>query len=151
MRKHLLLAASLALTVFVFAMSLQPGDVSAAMSSPLSVALVRILEALFPRIDIEPEVLHSIVRKGAHVAEYLALGVAYALTARAWRIPLWAVVVTGATVAFLDEGLQGFVPNRGPDPLDALCFDLPGFLLGALTAFAVAAGVARRRSENNVS
>ncbi|MFA5006222.1 MAG: VanZ family protein [Candidatus Izemoplasmatales bacterium] len=151
MRRHVLLAASLVLTAFIFAMSLQPGEVSGAMSSPLALALGRILETILPRIDIDPETLHALVRKGAHVAEYLALGIAYALTARAWRIPLWAVVIAGVAVAFCDESLQGFVPNRGPDPLDALCFDLPGFLLGALTTFTVAAGVVKRRSENNVS
>lgn len=152
MKKYVLLAVSALLTLLVFYMSLQPGAASDAMSSPITLAIERILTGIFPNYDVEFVLLHVIVRKFAHMAEYFALGVSYMLTARAWENNLWPVYLAGVMVAFLDEWLQGFVPNRFPYLLDVLVFDIPGFELGALAVLFVAEAIRKKRlRQNNVS
>jgi len=151
-KRYALLFLSASLTVLVFVMSLQTGEVSGSMSSPITLALARLIETVFPRMTFDLDTLHLIVRKCAHVTEYGALGIAYALTAIAWKVRPWIACVAGAGIAFLDEWIQGFIPGRGPDPFDALCFDIPGFLIGLVAVLLVAGRIGRnRRHRNNVS
>ncbi len=131
MRKYVLLGVSVLVTLGIFSMSLDVGSESAALSSPVTAFVETLLKGIFPRYDLAFEALHAIVRKLAHMGEYAALGMSYAWTARAWKHRLFPVFLAGALVAFADEGLQAFVPDRGPSILDAVCFDIPGFLIGA--------------------
>jgi len=130
-KKYLLLGVSALFTLGIFAMSLRVGTESAALSSPLTAAVETVLKGIFPHYDLAFDVLHEIVRKLAHVIEYAALGISYMMSAFAWRHRLWPVFLAGGLVAFADEGLQAFVPDRGPSFLDAVCFDVPGFVIGA--------------------
>ena len=145
MRRLVLLVLSVLLTALVFSMSLSVGTASAALSSPVTAVVERILSALFPRYAIPFDALHAIVRKLAHMAEYAALGILYLFTARAWNRRAWPVFAAGVLVAIIDEGIQAFVPGRGPSIVDALLFDFPGFALGA--AAAILAGRWRGRCD----
>ena len=74
--------------------------------------------------------------KGAHFIEYTGLAVLVAYAAfRTWpdravlRVLLAAVIITTGW-GVLDEFHQAFVPERSPDPADALA-DLLGAITGA--------------------
>lgn len=144
MKKYFLLGASALFTLGIFAMSISIGTDSAALSSPVTATVESILKWLFPQYNLSFDILHSIVRKLAHMAEYFVLGVSYMGTARAWKHRSWPVFLAGGLVAFADEGLQAFVPGRGPSFLDAVCFDIPGFVIGAC-ALVLLAHLIRRK------
>jgi VanZ family protein len=99
-----------------------------------SSVLLPILSALFPGIHpSELARLHAAIRKGAHVTEYLILGL---LTVRALRIertPLTrasvVAVVLGALFAASDEIHQSFVPTRTAAVGDVL-IDTVGVVIG---------------------
>jgi len=151
-KKYVLLGASVLFTLVIFSMSLRVGSDSAALSSPVTLAVETILKGMFPRYDLPFETLHAIVRKLAHMAEYFALGILYTGTSRAWKHRLWPVFLAGGLVAFADEGLQAFVPDRGPSILDAVCFDIPGFVLGAVSVILFFALPRRKKaSQKDVS
>lgn len=131
MKKALTLAASVLMTVFIFGMSGQSGETSASLSVRVADIAAAILNFIAPANTVEFTFLHTLVRKGAHILEYALLGVAYASAFRAWRLPFWPVFLLGIGVALLDEGSQAFAVERGPSLLDALLFDIPGYLAGA--------------------
>jgi len=143
-KKHVLLGVSVLFTLAIFSMSLRVGSESAALSSPVTLAVETILKGIFPRYDLPFDTLHAIVRKLAHMAEYFALGILYMGTSRAWKHRPWPAFLAGALVAFADEGLQAFVPDRGPSFLDAIAFDIPGFIAGAF-AVMLACHLIRRK------
>lgn len=148
MKKALSLAASIALTLFIFGMSGQSGSASASLSGSVAAFVADVLHAVFPDLDIDSGTLHLLVRKGAHLAEYFLLGASYVLTARAWGLKPWPVFVAGVLVALLDEGSQAFAEGRGPSAVDALLIDAPGFLFGGGLFLLL---TRKRSPENNVS
>ncbi len=130
MKRWLLLIVSLALTGFVFSFSLASGEASGSLSLTLATAGKTALQWLFPGWEIQLESLHLVIRKSAHVFEYLLLGCSWTLTFRAFRWkPIWLLILALA-IPLIDEGIQLFAVDRGPSLVDALVFDLPGFLLG---------------------
>lgn len=129
--KYLYLVLSLLLTAFIFSMSAETGEQSASLSLSIAQWAEGTLETVFPAWDVDPEVLHLVIRKAAHVTEYGVLGILYALTFLSFRLPLWAAVAAGFAVALADEASQFLSEGRGPSLVDALVFDFPGFLAGA--------------------
>ena len=124
--------------IVIFGMSAQSGDVSGAQSGAVVQLLLDILLRLTGEAArIDPECLHLLVRKGAHMAEYAIL---FALYRRALRLSgarrpgAWALVLCAA-YAVTDECHQGFVAGRGPSALD-VAIDTAGAALmwGALAA-----------------
>jgi VanZ family protein len=105
--------------------------------------LLPILHALLPWAPPEHlDTVHSVIRKAAHVAEYLVLGV---LLVRALReeglggLPLALVaILLGSGWAALDEFHQEFVPTRTATARD-VAVDTSGVCAG------VALALARRR------
>ena len=105
--------------------------------------LLPILHALLPWAPPEHlDVLHAMIRKSAHVVEYLVLGV---LLVRALReeglvgLPLvLAAIVLGGGWAMVDELHQEFVPSRTSSRSD-VAVDTSGVCAG------VALALARRR------
>ena len=73
------------------------------------------------------------VRKGAHVTEYIILGVLLVLTFAAYRLRKagTAALAAGILYAALDEYHQSFVPGRSGEIKDVL-IDACGLLLGLL-------------------
>ena len=105
--------------------------------------LLPILRTLLPWAQPEHlDAIHALIRKAAHVLEYLVLGV---LLVRALReeglagLPLALVaILLGGGWAALDELHQDFVPSRTASPRD-VAVDTSGVCAG------VALALARRR------
>jgi VanZ family protein len=90
------------------------------------------------------EIAHVVLRKGAHVAEYAALG-ALAMRALGARPPgarTTRAALLALGVAALDEGLQARRPERTGTPLD-VAFDLAGAGLGIGVAQRAQRGLSR--------
>ncbi len=136
------LSIFLILTIFwiglIFSFSLQPADVSSEMSSGLG---KKLLEAFVPELLEELEsmsgeqlgLMHHLLRKCAHFAEYFVLGVLMMLTLL--QVLLKKNVVTGIglsmLVAAMDETIQRFVPGRSGQVTDVL-LDTIGASVGIL-------------------
>ena len=121
-----LLATALWL-VFIYSRSAKP----AASSNEESVRVLGLLERLFPALQGEAAALaHRLVRKLAHLTEYLILG---GLLRIDWRLLGWRSVLppllTGLAAAAADELLQTFVPGRSGQIWDVL-LDAGGVALG---------------------
>ena len=88
--------------------------------------IVPALRWLFPHASMDTiELLHHLIRKGAHVFEYFFFGTllfrAIRGSGRGWTIR-WAAstIALAAVYAAGDEFHQSFVPSRGASPWDAL-------------------------------
>ena len=84
------------------------------------------------------EVLHLLIRKGAHFAEFACLGLLLA-----WRCrltgqthPVIFPVLLGMAAAVVDESIQMFTPDRGPSLTD-VWIDVSGVLAGTLLLYLV--------------
>jgi VanZ family protein len=143
LRKHaawLTLLPVLALMALIFYFSGQPAAESHQTSSGIVARIIRLLfpdyGSLAPALQEEIEhVVAKVVRKGAHFAEYAALGMALLGHLLARRRPLakprvWAMLL-GALYAATDELHQLFVPGRSGEALDVL-LDSAGVAVGIL-------------------
>jgi VanZ family protein len=88
--------------------------------------IIPALHWMFPRAGPETlELMHAVIRKTAHLANYFILGLllnrALRGEDRAWELKwaIWAVIIA-AIYASLDEFHQSFVPSRTASPWDAL-------------------------------
>ncbi len=109
------------------------------------------LTALFGRIDPHSfDVMHFLVRKGAHLTEYAILSVFWFRAWRGgrrgfqWRWGMLGVAVALA-VAITDEVHQSFVPSRTGEVRDVL-LDLSGALLAQVLLWIVMTLRVGRRS-----
>ena len=107
----------------IFAMSAMPGDVSGEQSGMLVSIVLGILSFLFGEeaaAGVSLELIHLLIRKGAHMTEYAVL---FFLCFRALRMqqakrPGWYALLLCALYAATDEFHQGFVAGRGPSLMD---------------------------------
>ena len=127
----------------IFMMSAMPGDVSGETSG----TLVRLLMGLLSLVlgeetaaGIPIDMIHLLIRKGAHMAEYSVLFLLYnrALRMEGAKHPGLYALMLCAAYASTDEWHQAFVADRGPSAAD-VCIDA----LGAGIAW-LAAGILRR-------
>jgi len=114
--------------------------------------LLPILRALLPEASSEQLLaLHALIRKAAHVAEYLVFGVLLvrALREEGLRGAALAIAAVGLGVAFagLDEFHQSFVPSRTPSPRD-VAVDATGLAAGVGLAVGRFAGFLSPPAEN---
>lgn len=122
---------------FIWIHSMIPGPIS----SDESLFFVRLVRPLFELFGIhDGDLMHTIVRKGAHFSEYLVLGV---LTIAAFNpriaVPLFPAVLTvllWVAVPSVDEAIQLHVPGRAGALTDVL-IDMSGFVVGAIISLAV--------------
>lgn len=116
---------------FIWGRSLQ----TAAVSSQESGAALSALSALLEVLRLPPVFTEVLVRKLAHMTEYLILAVLLAWGLEKPRRPLWVrLAALGGlclTCAFLDETIQLFVPGRSGQVSD-IWIDLGGGALGGL-------------------
>lgn len=124
-------------TLFIWAHSLIPGVVS----SEESMLFVRIIQPLFRLVGVtDIDIIHTLVRKGAHMSEYLVLGVLTIVAIRPrLEVPLWPAVETvliWMTIPGVDEFIQTFVPGR-VGALGDVGIDMFGFAIGAVITFLV--------------
>jgi VanZ family protein len=91
-----------------------------------SAFIVPLLRWLFPHASDEAiDLMHTILRKIAHLLEYFVLSILLARglrgEERGWKLrwAIWAVILAGAYSA-LDEFHQLYVPSRGASVWDCL-------------------------------
>ena len=128
MKRILYIIASVIMTALIFGMSAQSASTSSELSSGLTDFLYRGIDAL--SIPLSYDTFHWIVRKCAHVVEFMLLGYFYSSAALPSRKWLFIVVILGFVVALTDETIQRFFEGRGPSIFDAIVFDFSGFLIG---------------------
>ena len=138
-----LLAWVLAVAVGIFLFSSQTGEESGAVSKGL-------METLFSFLRLdgkEKEILHHLIRKGAHMAEYAVLGASLCvlffylsdigIRKGASRLGMMGCALAFSVVfAVTDEIHQAFVPGRGPAVKDVL-IDTVGAAIGIALIYAV--------------
>lgn len=129
-KKYISLTISVVLTLLIFSMSVLSGTDSGELSSGFSSVIKNIWDAIFINHPISLDVLHNIVRKGAHVFEYFILGISYYFTAKYWHLSILKVSVIGLLTAGVDEWIQSFVPERASRWIDVFVYDFGGFILG---------------------
>lgn len=128
--KYISLSITIIITLFIFSMSLFSGTESGEMSSGLSVNVKSLLDSIFVNNTIPLSTIHVIVRKGAHVFEYMVLGISYFFTAREWRLSILKVLILGLLTATIDELLQNIPLDRAASAVDIFLYDFGGFILG---------------------
>jgi VanZ family protein len=128
MKRIIYIGLSVIMTGLIFGLSAQSASTSSELSSGLTAFLYRGIDAL--SIPLSYDTFHWIVRKFAHVIEFMLLGYFYSSAALPNRKWLVIVVVLGLVVALTDETIQRFFEGRGPSIFDAFVFDFSGFLIG---------------------
>lgn len=130
--------------LFIFSQSLKDGDTSGAMSG----TIVDFLRQFLP---VGEELLHTLIRKGAHFAEYFILGIlvsgvfrAFGLFPRKWD---FSVLFIGCFWAVLDEFLQTFVPDRAGMVGDVL-IDSAGVLCGTALVLLIVCSKKKREEKS---
>jgi VanZ family protein len=129
-KKNISLIVSIVLTLFIFTMSILPGSESGELSSNVSLTIKNIWDGIFTNRPISIDFLNSFIRKGAHVFEFMVLGISYFYTAKYWQLSILKVSMIGLLTAGIDEFIQIFVPGRAASWADVLLYDFGGFMLG---------------------
>ena len=125
----------------VYFSSLQSGHVSADESSWITNFFFQFITSLdCLKIDIDYDVLHSIVRKVlGHYGWFFVIGVFGALTFISFmnhKKRVWITLVIGAFVAITAELMQFFAVNRGPMASDML-INFSGYFTSTLLCFTI--------------
>lgn len=128
-KKRISLLISITITLLIFSMSIVPGQGSGNISSGFTGFVKNLLDSVFVNNQVSIDLLHRIIRKGAHVFEYFILGISYFFTGKAYRLSILKVLSFGLLTASIDELIQTFIPERAGRLVDVLVFDFGGFLL----------------------
>ena len=100
--------------VFIWGNSLLPGTVSGALSNGLH----SLLKLLFPGIHGGQGGGSGLLRKLTHLTEFACLGVCLGrlcgLLEKPRQLQLICPFLWGVCAAFIDEGIQLLIPDRGP-------------------------------------
>ena len=117
----------------IFSFSLQPGEISGDLSESF---LIRILAMFSPELLNKPEqmeILHTVLRKCAHFSEYFILGIfsSQIFFQKGTKKRCLFGMFLSLAVAFVDESIQYFVPERAAKILDVM-LDGTGALIGIL-------------------
>lgn len=114
----------LAWMAVIFLFSAQPGDQSGELSGSLLQTILQFWQTLFPNSQPNLDILHWVIRKGAHFAVYFVLGFLNINALKASGIhgkKAWLIAILIAIVyAISDEWHQSFVPGRGPAVKDVV-------------------------------
>lgn len=127
--------------LFIWGNSLMPGEVSKAISAWVKDLLFHIVPG-----EGYPQAGHGLLRKIAHFMEFSCLG-----TILCWLVSMlgkkpWHSLIYSILAACADEGIQCFVPERGPGIRDVL-IDTAGAALGMLILLAGHAVYKRRKQK----
>ena len=113
--------------IFIWGNSLLPGEISGALSGWLK----DVIRAILGLEGAGSSGGHGLLRKLMHLTEFLCLGMCLRWRLRKpvlhWTLPLGA----GLLAALVDEGIQLFVPDRGPSFYD-VGIDFTGVTLGVV-------------------
>ena len=116
-------APSIAWMGVIFLMSAMPGDMSGEQSGRLLHLLISLLTLLLGEetaAAISPDMLHLLIRKAAHMAEYAVLFFLYrrALRQSGVRRPGLYALLMSIAYACTDEWHQSFSEGRSPGATD---------------------------------
>ncbi len=132
MIKYLHLSLSVFLTLVVLSFSVASGSESASLSMTVATKIAGFFEGIIPDMTIDIDTFHLVIRKTAHIVEYLVLGLSWHLTFTRFGWSGCYLWILGLCLAAFDESIQMLAENRGPSIMDVLLFDFPGFLLGSI-------------------
>ncbi len=124
-RRRLCVTLLIANLIFIWGNSLLPGEVSSAFSRWVK----DILEALFSKPGTAPGEGHGLLRKIAHFTQFATLGMLLTWLLAMLEKKPWLTLLYGFSVACMDEGIQCFIPERGPSIKDVL-LDTAGAAFG---------------------
>ena len=115
---------------FIWDNSLLPGEVSGA----ISLWVKNLISLLIPG-EGEPQAGHGLLRKIAHFTEFGCLGAILCWMVSMLGKKSWFSLIYSFLTACADEGIQCFVPDRGPGIRDVM-IDTSGAALGMLLLLA---------------
>ena len=126
--KPLSFAPAIAMMLFIYHFSAQPGEMSSALSYEVSYEIVEVKDQLLntgltpEQLSWQAQGIHYYVRKAAHITEYLLLAIAVAFPLYVYGIRGICLLLLSAaicvTFAGFDEYHQSFVESRGPSLKD---------------------------------
>lgn len=119
----------------IFYLSHQPATKSNGLSKGTTEIIVKTVEKVAPKVDINKRNFNHIIRKNAHLFAYLVLGILVANGLRSigvvgYRAIGFALLIC-VIYAISDEVHQLFVPGRGGQVKDVL-IDSAGAVVGIL-------------------
>ena len=135
--------------IIIFLMSATPGDLSGEQSGLIVRMILAVHGFFFGGAQLSPDtltLLHTLVRKAAHMTEYAVLTCLYlrALRMHGIRHPQLLAIALCALYAASDELHQAFVPGRGPSPAD-VAIDTAGACIG-LACLRIARRITKRKA-----
>ena len=130
-------AAAVLWMLFIWSNSLQTAAESSGMSQGV---LDRVLPFL-ALTGLSEDVLHTLVRKAAHMTEFAILGMLWSVGLRKNK-PAFAICLL---TAMTDETIQYFVPGRSCEVRD-VCIDAAGAALGIVAAYLFQRVMDRRKN-----
>ena len=134
-----LLVLSMMAVIFLF--SSMPARDSSDLSGQITSFVLHIVYPDYENLTLQEQagayqLMHHLIRKGAHFSEYALLGVFLALffNALTSRFYIFYSFLTAVLYAISDEWHQSFIEGRGPGVTDVL-IDSAGALTGILIVF----------------
>ena len=124
-------------TLFIFAQSLLPGEVSSNQSGFIVDTLYPFIQRL--GIHMGVDTFSFWIRKLAHLTEYFILGVLLfvAYQSNYQKIKLYTIIfLQGLLTASIDETIQLFTPNRSGELRDVM-IDISGVIFGACFVYLI--------------
>ncbi len=132
-RAKLFAILSTAWGIFIFSNSLKTGTQSAQMSDSIVDKLVSKLG-----LSVDVDLLTLLIRKAAHLSEFLILGLLVSLTFyymnKRFKYNTMTILFIGLSAGVFDEFLQSIVVGRSSEVRDIL-IDFAGILIGFLIVY----------------
>lgn len=131
-RRTILMILVFLWTLFIFAQSLLPGEVSSNQSGFIVDALYPLIQRL--GINMGVDTFSFWIRKLAHFTEYFILGVLLFMTYQhrfQTKMLLVIIFLQGLITASIDETIQLFTPNRSGEIRDVL-IDVSGVMMATI-------------------
>ncbi len=124
------IAIAILITCLVWSFSLQSGEDSSQLSGGLSTWALSIINTVFPSWNLSIDLLHTIIRKSAHLFSYACSGFTWAWALKGIQVRWEYYLALGLGISITGELLQFLSPERGPSLVDAFGFNFIGFLFG---------------------
>lgn len=120
------------ITILVWSFSLQSGEDSSQLSGGLTTWVFSIVNQVFPTWNLSIDLIHTIIRKTAHLVLYATTGFAWGWALKDFVSKFQYYLILGLGISITGELLQFLSPNRGPSLIDAFGFNLVGFCIGCI-------------------
>ena len=119
----------------IYNLSAQVADTSNQLSTGVTEKVVKVVETIVPKVDLDVKEFNHIIRKNAHFFIYCSLGFLLMNAMKRSEITRYYAIllsfVIGTVYAITDEFHQSIIPGRGPQLTDVL-IDGSGVLFGII-------------------